>query len=294
MDIYSNWDEDNKVLEKAFLDRFEPRIWSRASAQFIAEQSPQVRYRTKSGEVIEPDADEVAELIGDFGETRRYMLRLFRYLSSETMMLFLLGGQKNFPMVRVSSELKANELNDMFSEIAQKKVPHKVRWWDQNGDFSFERWLALKITGRFDQQVDDTLIDFVADEAALLKDRDMINALKHGRAFSCGGSPSVSMDLENSGEFLEVFPSTPGIGAHLLKKREEDGVKYISPCIGYESVDASEDAQRIFVTSRVLKCIADVRRQILEGKKEVKFQVPCEIPKSGPSVRLEHSSVILC
>lgn len=253
--IYKKWGDGEKRAEATFLKEFEPRVFLGGAYQFRSKAMPP-RMRIKNGtDITDLEASAVEDLASDYLPTSRYFMRLIRYQSSELFLSLLMASEPNQPALRFLSRTNFDALNKKIKKLSMKEIPNNSGWSISGKPLNFSEWASLKLVGRVADEVDDTISSFVAQEAKLLSDRTIFNAMKHGRASIDLKDQSVSISVENGGDWQELLQQTPIVSAMVW----EEDTSRIGISKSIESVDAEADFQAIFIASRLMELLKNAR-----------------------------------
>jgi len=215
--------------------------------------------------------------------------RVFRYFSSETLVLMLLSGRPLGPFVRLSNVLRGKKLDDTFKSIARKEVPEGFALKFEGQPLSFEKWISERITADPDwlsENGSGQIADLIVEEAAMLSNRGTINAFKHCRPFSHANSPEV-VATPKDGERRPLNETLNGINWMEWKENQDTiTLSYLS-----EEIEDGHDQQRLFSIGLLLDSLKRLRLAQLGGAVEnFELILPTDM-KTG--LRVRHQKIAI-
>lgn len=209
--------------------------------------------------------------------------RVFRYFSSEMLILLILSSGHFGPFLRVVSKYRNDQLNNIFISISNKEVPEKFKISIKNEELNFDEWLAFNMFEDVNFSKDERyseIVNMVVEEAKLIASRGAINAFKHGKPLSAGESPEVTMTNNALGESVSNIRLN---GFNWVEWHEKkNGAINIKQCS--EEVKPDEDNQRLLETALLMDAIKEFRLAKIKKKESIKLTLPAKM-KMGLMVR---------
>lgn len=218
--------------------------------------------------------------------------RVFRYFSAETLLLIILSGGPFGPFARLSSNLKFNELNQVFSKISDRVVPDAFSLNMDGRALTFDEWVSYQsfgVVNAFKNREHKEVVGLIVEEANLAKERGAINAFKHAKPFSFGDG--IEMTLTNN-ETQEQASNIKLRGINWVEWKEGKEAGSTSVSFYTEEVKPDEDMQRLFAVGLLIDAIRTARLAKLDRAEKVNVALPADL-KNGLEVRRQHLTINL-
>lgn len=247
--------EDNR-----FYDSFDPFYFWTLAQSFNPVLDGHIRVKYLDEETASQSHPLALQLKKSQESLKNYnalVARAFRYFSAETLLLFLVSGDKFGPFARAAS-LPSRRVAELVREIADGKVPQKYRLFQDGRALSFKEWVAYQCFASLtalDGEADENIVKLVLEEMQLLTERGAFNAFKHGKPKSFGEGFSLKLrGLEGSGDSMNEVLS----GLNWTNWEEKKAG--LSIAFHTEELDLGEDMKRLFSTGLLLNAIVQARR----------------------------------
>ncbi|SDW23077.1 hypothetical protein [Litoreibacter albidus] len=264
-----------------FYKAFDPKYYLRLAAQF--------ELPAFVSDTIGNERDLIPDNAERHIKTKTSFFRFIRYLSSETLILHLLSAYPFGPLPKTLSALRNDELNKALESISLGKVPQKFAILQDGRALRFSEWLEfIFLSGEKMEDFDrDEFSRFISGEARLIKNRDAVNAFKHGRIQEgIDGQPFQVSILSDEGERQPIFGEMRG-GVQWVGWEEKCSLSSLTQSIklGFEEVDHGLDYEVIKKSSALNQIVRDLRWAILSGDTEISIFLPDLAPMKQHSQR---------
>ena len=205
---------------------------------------------------------------------KRISIRRIRVIQAELFFEILCGiGATGFPW-RHEKPILFERWSCILRDISRGVSPSIFQENFQQ-ELAVRDFLKICFFGRFiDEDIfSEAHLKAIALEASLVSDRAFINSVKHGAVqVACQFSVEIenvdgpSIDLSREGILHFSFDHKSG---ELLSS--------------FEAVDWRDDVSRIWFMALMLKCLVDVRCEVYNNRRPIKFRFP-EAPNFGAQV----------
>ena len=243
-----------------FYRSFDPVHFVRLAAQFRL--PPYLSEPDGVGKDLIPDNADM------FEQTRQSFFRFVRYLSSETLTLFLLSGYPFGPAPCQMEKLRGKKLNRVFVELSAGTVPESFRLFRGKTALEFSEWFNVLAFGGFSSDSDycKRVAEFVSGECAMIANREGINAYKHGRVQKSVKGQAFQLRLNEEDRAQPLLKSMKG-AIHWLgwNEKSENSELVHTIKFGFEEVDDEVDYDIIVASGALMSAIAKIRRKRMEG-----------------------------
>lgn len=269
------------IVEERFYGALDPFFFFRAAIQFQNRVSCEVGFVSSDGGEQTDFAAILSDETDNLPETRVAFTHYLRFLAAETLVLMLLTGGPFRPYVRIASGLKSDALNKAIEAIAARRIPAGFAFKISGREMSFSEWVRFMLAeGHEEDGIDDSIIEFVAQEAKLITDRGAINAFKHGRVSKAelSGRSTIRVAGGNDAESLPLSLKGSTIGwlewSDLKPRNRGEGELRICEA----EADPDWDMGRIFVSALIVRGARNLRLSRLRGDTDATLQFPNDIP----------------
>jgi hypothetical protein len=211
------------------------------------------------------------DLLENFEKGLAPHLHWLRLQQSESVLTLLCAGKPHDPFVRFVRMTRFDEWNCVLAELANGVVPKKLEIRIRGQALSFREWLKFKICGL--KIPDEGILDieeFIVQESGLLKNRHIVNAIKHGGRICQSG---LALHIGRDGVMQEIISYEEGIrwvGWDIRSNVE-------SLLIGFQEINSEVDLARISFGALLAKAIVDVRRGFMDPEKQAEFFLPSKL-----------------
>ncbi|MDP2062725.1 MAG: hypothetical protein Q8J98_06400 [Phaeovulum sp.] len=218
------------------------------------------------------------------------LARVFRYFAAETLVLLIVSGPPFGPFARAASTLRYDEMNKVFDDLANRKVPRKFHLSRKNRAFDFTSWLSYRISGDPDWMTRlgrHEIANLVVEEAEMLRSRGAINAFKHGKPFSFGTGFKMTLTHPETGKTVSNVPLDGINWIEWSEKKPSLEISYHT-----EEIIPEEDKARIFLIALLSNAIRNYRLARMNGEQNVELTFPHGFT-SGKMVRRQSMKIRL-
>ncbi len=265
------------ILDRAnreMLETLDPFCLPMILATLQANRPADFRFADYSGnEVLDGGiAASLKKSRENFDKHKAALARVFRFFSSETMLLLLLANSRFGTFLWLSTKLRYDDLHDVFVSISKRTIPKRF-FVEFDGEVpDFNQWLSWCISGDrtwLAEAGHEQLVTLLVEEAELLTERGLLNSFKHCRPFSFGKGMELQIANEE-GAFTPVNAPLEGLNWVRMKTAADS----LTMCYGTEQLNFEADFKRLGAISILNDTLRSIRLAEAKNEHVVQFQLP--------------------
>lgn len=262
-------------LDFHYYNSLDPYFFYIASEASRLGSIPNMRVENPDGTFSEthPILDNIKKSEYNSDKIKSSLLRLYRYLSAETMLVNILAAPPHNPAYRVTSTLRGRKLTEAFASIGEGTIPPKFGIKVDKRDVKFVEWLGVKIFGdsrSFDSIDMKSIVEFVQNEADFSTSRGALNSFKHSRPVTFGSGMQITITGEGGDGSVTNVPINGVDWAEWSESHAGFSINFQS-----EEVDVDQDRVAILYNCMIIDAMKKVRlHQINKSDKSFKLEIP--------------------
>lgn len=287
------WAKLPDVLDNQYYEELDPFFYFSTIETLAQGSLPDMKMEFPDGTTTESHV--VFEKLKKSGERQlnyiKSLRRVFRYFSSETLILLILSGGPFGPFIRISSVVKFAKLNAVFASVARREVPSDYELKIDGEPLDFVSWVSFLIFGQRDwivSQGQGVLVELIVEEASMLISRGAVNAFKHGKPFSYGKGAVMKFSDPNGGA-VAVNKQLEGINWVDWREQRDGSIEFSH---NTEEIIPDEDRKRLFSVALLIDAIRDIRLAKYDGNEKLEVTLPCNI-ETGLNVKRQNITIKL-
>lgn len=252
-------------------------FWSQLDPLYHLKQASCICYANeldqhfKVGELPSKETDFGEDFLDGMEEMKASALRFIRFHAAETLLTALLGSYPHGPVPRFAKVFFGPRFNNAVESVARQEIPVEL---PLKGVTDFGEWLSRKfwVDQSALEPLTDDVVKFIRVQSALLTNKTVYNAFKHGCRIGKSW-PTMSMKDEKTGDWVPILEIQSGVGwLHWDEKRG----KKTSISFGAMECNVADDHGAITVMALLVRAMKKLR--LAKKGENVTVNLPTSIP----------------